>query len=103
MSVSLDISKHFRIFFYSVKGKTTYYSFKNQKGNAGNIGEHKKNYSRISNECFQEKKKLKKVDVATPLWAKWENATPTPKSGDLESSGTSKNSEDDLRGQISLP
>jgi len=41
--------------------------------------------------------------VATPLWAKWENATPTPKSGKMESSGTFKNSEDDLRGQISLP
>jgi hypothetical protein len=35
--------------------------------------------------------------VATPLWAKWENATPTPKSGDFESSETPKNSEDDLR------
>jgi hypothetical protein len=43
------------------------------------------------------------ITVATPLWAKWENATPTPKSGDLESSGTSENSEDDLRGQISSP
>jgi len=42
-------------------------------------------------------------NVVTPLWAKWENATPTPKSGDLESSGTPENSEDDLRGQISLP
>ncbi len=41
--------------------------------------------------------------VATPLWAKWENATPTPKSGDLESSGTPENSEGDLKGQISLP
>jgi hypothetical protein len=41
--------------------------------------------------------------VATPLWAKCKNATPTPKSGDLESSGTPKNSEDDLRGQISSP
>jgi len=40
--------------------------------------------------------------VVTPLWAKWENATPTPKSGDLESFGTPKNSEDNLRGQISL-
>jgi len=37
------------------------------------------------------------VGVATPLWAKWENATPTPKSGDLESSRTPENSEDDLR------
>ncbi len=43
------------------------------------------------------------VIVTTPLWAKWENATPTPKSGDLESSGTPENSEDDLRSQISSP
>ncbi len=43
------------------------------------------------------------IFVATPLWAKWENATPTPKSGDLESFGTLENSEDDLRGQISSP
>jgi len=41
--------------------------------------------------------------VATPLWAKWENATPTPKSGNLESSRTPENSEDDLKGQISSP
>jgi hypothetical protein len=34
--------------------------------------------------------------------AKCENATHTPKSGKMESSGTLKNSEDDLRGQISL-
>jgi hypothetical protein len=34
--------------------------------------------------------------------AKCENATHTPKSGKMESSGTPKNSEDDLRGQISL-
>jgi len=39
--------------------------------------------------------------LSQPHLAKWENATPTPKSGDLESSGTLKNSEDDLRGQIS--
>jgi hypothetical protein len=37
----------------------------------------------------------------SPPWAKWENATPTPKVGDLESSETPKNAEDDLRGQIS--
>jgi hypothetical protein len=43
------------------------------------------------------------IGVTTPLWAKWENATPTPKSGDLESFGTPENLEDDLRGQISLP
>jgi hypothetical protein len=43
------------------------------------------------------------LSVTTPLWAKWENVTPTPKSRDLESSGTPENSEDDLRGQISLP
>jgi len=41
--------------------------------------------------------------VATLLWAKWENATPTPKSENLECSRTPENSEDDLRGQISLP
>ncbi len=35
--------------------------------------------------------------------AKCENATHTPKSGKMESSGTPKNSEDDLRGQISSP
>jgi hypothetical protein len=35
--------------------------------------------------------------------SKCENATHTPKSGKMESSGTPKNSEDDLRGQISLP
>jgi len=34
--------------------------------------------------------------------AKCENATHTPKSGKMESFGTPKNSEDDLRGQISL-
>jgi len=32
-----------------------------------------------------------------------ENAPHTPKSGKMESSGTPKNSEDNLRGQISLP
>jgi len=42
-------------------------------------------------------------NVETPFWAKWENATSTPKSGDLESSGTPENSEDDLKGQISSP
>jgi hypothetical protein len=35
--------------------------------------------------------------------AKCENATHTPKSGKMESSGTPENLEDDLRGQISLP
>jgi len=35
--------------------------------------------------------------------AKCENAPHTPKSGKLEFSGTPKNSEDDLRGQISSP
>jgi len=34
--------------------------------------------------------------------AKCENATHTPKSGKMESYGTLKNSEDNLRGQISL-
>ncbi len=35
--------------------------------------------------------------------AKCENAIHTPKSGDLESSGTPENLEDNLRGQISSP
>jgi len=35
--------------------------------------------------------------------AKCENATHTPKSGKMESSGTPENSKDDLRGQISSP
>jgi len=37
--------------------------------------------------------------VATPLWAKCEDETHTPKSGNLESFGTPKNSELDRRGQ----
>jgi len=37
--------------------------------------------------------------VATPLWAKCEDETHTPKSGNLESFGTLKNSELDCRGQ----
>jgi hypothetical protein len=37
--------------------------------------------------------------VATPLWVKWEDETPTPKVGDLESSGTLECLEFDNRGQ----
>jgi hypothetical protein len=37
--------------------------------------------------------------VTTPLWAKCEDETHTPESGNLESSGTLKNSEMDCRGQ----
>ncbi len=40
--------------------------------------------------------------VATPLWRKCEVTTHTPENGSLESSGTSKNSEDDFRGQNTL-
>jgi hypothetical protein len=36
--------------------------------------------------------------VATPLWAKCEGEAHTPKSGNLESSGTPKNSELELKG-----
>jgi len=39
------------------------------------------------------------LNVATPLWAKCEDETHTPKSGDLESSGTPEKSELDFRGQ----
>jgi len=37
--------------------------------------------------------------VATPLWMKWEDETPTPKVGDLESSGTPECLEFDNRDQ----
>jgi hypothetical protein len=39
------------------------------------------------------------VSVATPLWAKCEGEAHTPKSGKLESYGTTENSELDCRGQ----
>jgi hypothetical protein len=42
---------------------------------------------------------LRGESAATPLWAKCEDETHTPKSGDLESSGTPENSELDCRGQ----
>jgi hypothetical protein len=40
--------------------------------------------------------------VATLLWVKWEDETPTPKVGDLESSGTPECLEFDNRGQNTL-
>jgi hypothetical protein len=40
--------------------------------------------------------------VATPLWVKGEDETHTPKSGNLESSGTPENSKLDCRGQNTL-
>jgi len=42
------------------------------------------------------------TDVATPLWGKCEDETHTPKSGNLESSGTPATSELDCRGQNTL-
>jgi len=41
-------------------------------------------------------------DVATLLWVKWEDETPTPKVGDLESSGTPECLEFNNRGQNTL-
>jgi len=41
-------------------------------------------------------------DVATPLWVKWEDETPTPKVGDLESSGTPECLELDRKVQNTL-
>jgi hypothetical protein len=38
-------------------------------------------------------------DVVTPLWGKCEDEIHTPKSGNLESSRTSENSELDSKGQ----
>jgi hypothetical protein len=40
--------------------------------------------------------------IATPLWAKCEGEAHTPKSGNLESFGTPKNSELELKGQNTL-
>ncbi len=40
--------------------------------------------------------------IATPLWGKCEDETRTPKSGNLESSGTPKTSKFDCRGQKTL-
>jgi len=50
---------------------------------------------------FETKKNVKRCTfyVATPLWAKCEDETHTPKVGDLESSGTPKCLEFDSRGQ----
>jgi hypothetical protein len=38
--------------------------------------------------CYSIKCERQRLCVATPLWVKWEDETPTPKVGDLESSGT---------------
>jgi hypothetical protein len=58
---------------------------------------------------LEERSKLELVaflnnykSVATPLWAKCEDETHTPKSENLESSGTPGNSELDCRGQNTL-
>jgi hypothetical protein len=59
------------------------------------LGEHRN--SQIRN-CHH----LQATFVVTPLWAKCEGESHTPKSGKLESSGTPKNSEFDRRGHISL-
>jgi hypothetical protein len=45
---------------------------------------------------------FKTIDVATPLWAKCEGEAHIPKSGNLESSGTPKNLEPELKGQNTL-
>ncbi len=41
-------------------------------------------------------------NVATPLWVKWEDETPTPKVGDLGSSGTPKCLEFNSKGENTL-
>jgi hypothetical protein len=45
---------------------------------------------------------IESLNVMTPLWAKCEDETHTPKSGNFESSGTPKNSEFEFRGQNTL-
>jgi hypothetical protein len=52
--------------------------------------------------CNEEISGLNSAIITTPLWAKCEDETHTLKSGNLESSGTPKNSELDCRGQSTL-
>jgi hypothetical protein len=63
-----------------------------QKDMVGSITCH---ITSIFHQCFD----IEFFDVATPLWGKCEDETHTPKSGNLESFGTPKNSEFDCRGQ----
>jgi hypothetical protein len=58
------------------------------------------------NYGFQSWEKFKQncmVLIATPFWGKWEDETCTPKSGNLESSGTPATSELDCKGQNTSP
>jgi hypothetical protein len=56
------------------------------------------------NPCWGFWTHLEDIGLSQPHFgAKCENATHTPKSGKMESSGTLENSKDDLRGQISSP
>jgi hypothetical protein len=48
---------------------------------------------------FMEKNYINYDHVATPLWVKCEDETHTPKSGNLESSGTPENSKLKFKGQ----
>jgi hypothetical protein len=70
------------------------------------MGDKKQNKKRKTHNGMNKSANLTPVQglstvlcVATPLWAKCEDETHTPKSGDLESSGTPKNSKLDCRGQ----
>jgi len=69
---------------------------------------HKSLLDRITkNPLESQKSKTHHVEdalaVVTPLWGKCEDETHTPKSGNLESSGTLAISELDSRGQNTLP
>jgi hypothetical protein len=52
--------------------------------------------------CYNDPLLPKWLFVITPLWGKCEDETHTPKSGNLESSGTPENSKLDCRGQNTL-
>ncbi len=56
----------------------------------------------IGDNHFNNASNTYKFFVATPLWAKCEGEAHTPKSGNLESSGTPENSELELKGQNTL-
>jgi hypothetical protein len=59
-------------------------------------------YSQSIVPSLENLKLRRAISVATPLWVKCEDETHTPKSGNLESSGTPKNLELDCRGHLAL-
>ncbi len=57
----------------------------------------------ILKSFYCQKMIILKQFLATPIWGKCEDETCTPKSGNLESSGSPETSELDCKGQNTLP